>query len=482
MPSPQLAQRLEPVRRTGHFPSEALETFATYLEGAPDEALFRMNPYRFAEATGLPPRQAVDLFLHATHAGILEFSWGVICPACGWFLTTPSALRSLTEKRCQMCEVQIPARLDDNVEVAFTVAPSVRRIRFHDPPSGRFSEDTLRATYSPSIEIPKPMKAMLSESMLWDGSVPRDSERTVELKLEPGRYAVVSPAQHIVARIEIDPAAEAHEAAIDIFAGQFVPDRLRVGPGTLRLRLHNRQANFDSGVAIAHDLTRGEHSREVLLGLAAQRTLHRFFTGKELVTSQAFQELFRAQSLPSDLGLELKSVTLLFTDLKVSTELYQRVGDFTAYGLVREHFAALRDEVAARGGGVVKTIGDAIMASFPEPLPALEAAAAMHRRSGQVNDALALTIGLHAGPCIAVELNERLDYFGQTVNVAARVQGLAGAQEIVTTDAVLAAPGTKELLAKEGLSSRGENASLKGIDGLFPVHRVTGAQAARKAG
>ena len=183
MSNPQLEQRLAQVRRTGRFGPEPLGKLAAYLESAPDEQLFRMNPYRFAEAKGLSPRLAVDLFLHATHAGLLEFSWGVICPACGWFLTTPAALASLTEKHCQMCSVTIPATLDDNVEVAFTVAPMVRRIRFHDPPTGKFGPDTLRTTYSPSVEIPERMQAMLTEAMRWEGLVRRDSEELVDLVL-----------------------------------------------------------------------------------------------------------------------------------------------------------------------------------------------------------------------------------------------------------------------------------------------------------
>ncbi len=56
-----------------------------------------------------------------------------------------------------------------------------------------------------------------------------------------------------------------------------------------------------------------------------------------------------------------------------------------------------------------------------------------------------LKIGIHKGACIAVTLNDRLDYFGQTVNTASRVQGLAGAEEIYVTEEVFAFPGVKAL-------------------------------------
>src|SRR6185312_3715437 len=98
------------------------------------------------------------------------------------------------------------------------------------------------------------------------------------------------------------------------------------------------------------------------------------------------------------------SLTFLFTDLKGSTALYDRVGDIKAYDLVREHFDLLNKIVAAEEGAVVKTIGGVGHDGKDE---------------GQGEDLL-LKIGIHEGPCLAVMLNDRQDYFGQTVNIAAR--------------------------------------------------------------
>jgi class 3 adenylate cyclase len=197
---------------------------------------------------------------------------------------------------------------------------------------------------------------------------------------------------------------------------------------------------------------------------------HRFFTAKELVTTQTFRDLFRAESIPSQGGLGLKNLTVLFTDLKGSTELYSRMGDMRAYGLVGEHFGLLRDVVASHSGAVVKTIGDAVMASFPTSAPALEAAMLMNREIGKVGD-LELKIGLHSGPCIAVDLNERLDYFGQTVNIAARVQAIADSRQIVCTDPVRDAPGAAEVIAGLSLVGVRELAALKGVAGQVGVWR-----------
>ncbi len=117
-----------------------------------------------------------------------------------------------------------------------------------------------------------------------------------------------------------------------------------------------------------------------------------------------------------------------------------------AFDLVREHFQTLNGIVAAEGGAVVKTIGDAVMATFPTPDRGLAAAFRMRDAMRELNehhggreDQL-LKIGIHEGPCLAVTLNERQDYFGSTVNIASRVQGLAASPSILATDSVIDHP------------------------------------------
>lgn len=85
-------------------------------------------------------------------------------------------------------------------------------------------------------------------------------------------------------------------------------------------------------------------------------------------------------------------------------------------------------------------------------------------------DRVVLKVGLHTGACLAVTLNDRLDYFGQTVNTAARVQGLAGPDEIVVTDDVLAVPGAAELVA--GLETRESGVELKGVAGEVRIRHI----------
>jgi class 3 adenylate cyclase len=125
------------------------------------------------------------------------------------------------------------------------------------------------------------------------------------------------------------------------------------------------------------------------------------------------------------------------TDLKGSTLLYEQIGDLNAFALVQQHFERLQAATVRHGGAVVKTIGDAVMATVAEPAAAVRAAIDMLNEIEAINHGfpgkqLLRKIGRHRGASIAVTLNE-LDYFGQTVNVAARVQSLADTNEIYPT-------------------------------------------------
>src|SRR5262249_2515691 len=200
-----------------------------------------------------------------------------------------------------------------------------------------------------------------------------------------------------------------------------------------------------------------------------------FLTAKRLLTNQTFRDIYRTDALDVDQGLKITSLTFLFTDLKGSTALYERVGDLVAYDLVRAHFGLLNDIVAAETGAVVKTIGDAVMATFPTPDRAVAAALRMRdamRRLSETHEPedLLLKIGIHEGPCLAVTLNDRLDYFGQTVNVAARVQGPADSRSIYISGNVIDHPGASKLFKETRGRPTEQHASLPGIPGTLQAH------------
>jgi class 3 adenylate cyclase len=149
-----------------------------------------------------------------------------------------------------------------------------------------------------------------------------------------------------------------------------------------------------------------------------------------------------------------------------------------AFALVQQHFEQLQSVTVRHNGAIIKTIGDAVMAAFLDPADAVGAAldmrseiATFNRR--QPDKELILKIGVHKGAAIAVTLNDRLDYFGQTVNIAARVQNLAEADEIVISQDVFDSKGVRDELARFSVEPR--MAQLRGVEQDLQVFRVAPA-------
>ncbi len=137
-------------------------------------------------------------------------------------------------------------------------------------------------------------------------------------------------------------------------------------------------------------------------------------------------------------------ITILFTDLVGSTELASELGDAAADELRRDHFASLREAVAATGGTEVKTIGDALMVSYPGAADALAGAATMQRAVDRHNRKLgearlAMRVGISAGDASL----EDGDWFGTPVVEASRLCAGAAGGQILVSDIVRMLAGTR---------------------------------------
>ncbi len=202
-----------------------------------------------------------------------------------------------------------------------------------------------------------------------------------------------------------------------------------------------------------------------------------FLTATRLLSNQTFRDLYRSGTFDPEQPFKITSLTVLFTDLRGSTALYDRVGDLAAFDLVRDHFGELLAAVVAEGGAVVKTIGDAVMATFPTPDRALRAAMRMREAMRKINEKrgaedLALNIGLHEGPCLAVMLDDRQDYFGLSVNVASRVQELADPTAILATKPIVDAAEAAGLVGASGYRTSSRQLSLRGVSEAFTIYEI----------
>ena len=145
------------------------------------------------------------------------------------------------------------------------------------------------------------------------------------------------------------------------------------------------------------------------------------------------------------------NLTVLFADVSDSTGLYESIGDTAAFGSVREVIGLLKGITDAFGGRVVKTIGDGLMCAFPAADAAASAAGEMQRQIAQrpplkEGSKLTIRVGFHCGPVIL----DGEDVFGDSVNVAARMAGLALAGQAITTGETVAAlsPQMREIVRR----------------------------------
>ena len=463
-----------------------------FIRTADDYDLFRVNPIQYATEKNMLESEAIDLFLHSAKLGLFEMEWHLVCPGCGHVVESLRNMHKLHSAYiCNQCALESNVTLDDYIQVSFTISRSIREISYHNPES--LSAEDLFYKYNLSrgarsfVEGLKQADALRDVTQLVAYLEPGE-KRSIEFSAEPGAVLIsrlnensvtgflVSPEQasepqNISAQFvdgslkvlnhEMTPAARADFGYAGMTFNQL--GSLRTGP--LTVDIENR---LERRVCFWLPLLPGEPSR---VGLSFDP----FLSGKRLLTTQTFRNLFRSETVSENEGIGVRDITFLFTDLKGSTALYDQIGDPKAYYLVRQHFDTLGNIINHYEGATVKTIGDAVMATFMTPLDAVHAALEMLHDievfNSSISDKLVLKIGIHTGHSIVVTLNDRIDYFGQTVNIAARVQALADADQIYISENVYNFPGVGEAISHCDIVH--EQAMVKGVSEKLQVHRIS---------
>jgi len=414
---------------------------AAHILDAPETELERMQPRALARRWQAAPRAVIETCLAAVREGMLTLRWDLVCPRCRGAKVTATSLDELPRgAHCPSCNIDFEGDFARNVEVTFEPAPSVRAIG-----SGGFC-------------LANPL---VSEHIKFQWRVkPGHGRGFLGVALPDGEYRART----------VEPGGTADFTITDgsIPSITLTPGDPLIGEG---------------GSGSIHVVNLGPVERHAVI--EDRRWAQDALTAHEATTMQAFRDLFADAVLRPGDQVAIGRIAFLFTDIKGSSDLYNRVGDARAYGFVREHYAVLTRAVREHDGAVVKTIGDAVMAAFANPADALDAALAIRadiaRFNGEVEAgagvAIVVKLGLHAGPCIAVTLNDRLDYFGRAVNLAARLQGESRGVDIVLSEAMAeelsASPGVAERLA--ALAPIAETARVKGFAEPIALRRIPAA-------
>lgn len=448
------------------------DAIARLIENGKDPELNRINALDFSRRNALDEEKVISGFLHASQLGLFDLTWNVLCPGCSGVLGAHDTLKSLRpdDYHCALCACGYRASVDEQVEVAFTVSPKIRWVAAHDPHTLSFWDYYRQIFWSSGIEFDdESFRTLGDEVTIETLELPAGEKAVMSVQLPAQFIIVFEPVTHSAQFIDVqgEPTRERQHLSVIYNKAHPPTGSITLRPGPLRLSLDNQTGSrVLPGIFIAAD------ALHELLGRRKP-----FLTAKRMLSNQTFRDVFKADNLNVDQRLQITSLTFLFTDLKGSTALYQRVGDLAAFDLVRAHFRALLEIIAAEKGAVVKTIGDAVMATFIRPEHALMAGLRMRRAMDELNGQrgakdLVVKIGIHEGPCLAVMLNERQDYFGQTVNIASRVQSLSTSQEIHVTAPVIETPAVADILEKEAIRPIQKHAALRGIADKMVVYEI----------
>jgi class 3 adenylate cyclase len=399
-----------------------------FVEHGADFSVARISPYVLADNWGVPRRAVLEACLRATRAGLLDLRWDLLCPLCRGPQESESSLSEVSSKvHCETCRIDFTVNFDRFVEITFRPNASVRAVDVKNY----------------CIGSPQRTPHVVAQQLL-----AAHTDRTVVLPLEEGRYRLRALELSGERLLTID-ASGAQSATVHITTDISGPELHLASPASLNLE--------------------NSSDAEHLFILERLSWSDQAATAAEVTALQIFRDLFSSEALRPGDQISVGTLTVLFTDLRNSTRLYRDIGDATAFGRVMNHFDVLKRAIAQADGALVKTIGDAVMGVFRNPASALAAMLQAQEELAappQGTAPLTLKAGIHIGPCIAVTLNERLDYFGSTVNMAARLEGLSTGNDVVISAAVYNDPEVRKLLSspEESLQAAPFVMELKGFD------------------
>lgn len=380
-PSPQQRATVEEVCARLHgegFAPAIVEKLAMHLLTAADGALGALRPYELADAWGVDRAEVLDVLMHASHEGLLEATWDVVCPKCMLAHESLHALAQVTRVgTCKACASSFERDLRESVELVFTAHPSIRRVD--------------RLTYCAGSPGLRPH--VLAQQVLDPGE-----ERTITLELPRGTYRVAGTVAQSSSEL-VSSAVGFEEVAEVVSHGERIEARPSiVKAGTVKLVLRNDSANEET--------LRIEIPGARVNGVSAAAAM----------THPSFRELFSDQLLAHGEHLRVSQLAFVFAELLGRETLYEKLGDAAACAELSRLDEAVHAEARANEGTVVPSSLDLLVIAFPTAPRALRAALALRKRLDIAPLAGPVAIAAHDGRCIALTREGKVEFFGETLH------------------------------------------------------------------
>jgi class 3 adenylate cyclase len=423
-------------------PRKMVNEIKSFVLSVNDAQLYNINPYRFAAQRKVDKTDALRAFLHMTKSGLFNLYWNIHCPACKGVTQHSNSLATLKHlDKCPACATVFEAGFDKSIEVSFGVNPSIIKPADIDD----FSKVVAGLDMEPGIQI----------------ELERNESHLLKAELREGNYFVFISGEQKALNLVVLSGESSETQKISFEYRDALPllSTMVAKKGPADIVIVNK-----------------ERAKKVMT--FARLGPQRWPSAAVVSSLQDFRDMFSSEMLSLNETFSIENLGFLFTDLKGSTEMYERLGDAQAFALVKEHFYIMERLVREHSGAIVKTIGDSVMAVFNDPRNALLTAVEMIEAFDdletvkKLKNSIMVKVGIHHGPCIAVTLNERIDYFGTTVNIAARVQGLSDGRDVMASGAIFGESNAADYLRGKGWLSEPFTTSLKGLKSSYQVHKL----------
>ncbi len=406
--------------------TEIVDKISDFIATAPDMSVLRIKPYILADKLGNPRKDVLEHFLYATRAGMVDFQWDLMCPLCRGTKASSKHLKDMeSDVHCNTCNINFKTQFDRSVELTFKPNPSIRDIEVNEFCVGG----------------PQVTPHIYAQQMIQP-----NEQRTIYPVLNSGSHRLRTFDKEVDRFFEVNDAGS-QEATFSVNETEDIPDTIQL---TERPVVHLVNNSDEARLFIIEHIRWRDDA--VIAG--------------DVISLQLFRDLFSDEALRPGEQVSVGTVTILFTDLKGSTKMYREIGDAPAFGKVMDHFDVLKNAISMEKGAIIKTIGDAIIGVFTNPAACLRAILNAQKAfsTAEGDRRLRLKAGINTGPCIAVTLNGRLDYFGTTVNMAARLEGFSNGGDVILSDTVYRDMEVPRVVSQYSLGVEQFDAELKGFD------------------
>jgi hypothetical protein len=364
------------------------ELMGELIYQADDDEVYRIQLPKLVEAWGYDLDILIDNFLIASNAGFFEICWDVLCPHCKGTRSRNQDLEDLLKiNHCVPCALTFELNDIDIIDVTFKISPSLREVKNISYCAG------------------EPFK---KQHILFQDNFGSGEKRKLEFELPEKLYRlrILGQKENLIF------------STSDGQGKEFNWD----GTNSITYDQVGRKINFS--------LTNG-HGKEITYIFESLSLPMFYLSPLKIFNNQKFRRLYKNQKISDGVQLKLPDQIILFTDVVDSTKFYTRVGDKKAYGQINKHFKIIQKHIFSKKGIIIKTIGDCVMATLRSVEDVIEAAREISQEIEKCQDIeFTLRYSVHKGDVIAVNFNTGIDYFGNNVNISAKLQAIANSNEL----------------------------------------------------